>query len=54
MKESELDKLKAEIGYKKTCGTCINCGECDKILKMALDEKKQAAGNGKPCDKCRI
>lgn len=54
-KENELDKLKVEIGYKKTCGTCVECGKCDKILKMVLDEKKQAAGgNVKPCSDCKL
>jgi len=54
-KLKELDKLKEEIGYKKTCGTCVDCGECDKILKMTLDEQKQAAGgNVKPCPNCKL
>jgi len=52
----DLEKLKAEIGYKKTCKTCVDCGKCDSILKMALDEAKQmqADENVKPCESCKL
>lgn len=54
MKEKDLDKLKAEINYKKACPTCENCGQCDKLLKMAIEEQKAANKSVKPCASCVI
>lgn len=57
MTDKELDKLKAEIGYKRTCGTCTDCGECDIILKMAIKERQELKGDKqpeKPCGSCRM
>jgi hypothetical protein len=54
--EQELDKLKAEINYRRACGTCVACGECDTILKMAIEEKRlEKEGKAeKPCNSCRL
>lgn len=52
MTEQELDKLKDEIGYHRSCDTCVNCGECDRILEMVIREQQEAQGKEKPCGEC--
>lgn len=54
LNEKELEKLKEEINYHKTCGTCVSCGECERILEMVLKERQEAEGKPRPCDKCHL
>lgn len=54
MTEQEVEKLKEEIGYHRTCGTCVNCGECDRILELVVREKQEAEGKVKPCASCGL
>ena len=57
MTDRELDKLKAEIGYHKHCGKCRACGECDRILDIAIKERQELQGEKateKPCGSCRM
>ena len=57
MTDAELDKLKAEIGYHATCKPCRDCGECERILDLAIKERQEMQGvkpTKKPCDSCRM
>ena len=57
MTDAELDKLKAEIGYHATCKPCRNCGECERILDLAIKERRELQGEKateKPCGSCRM
>ena len=57
MTDKELDKLKAEIGYHTHCGQCRDCGECDRILNLAIKERQELQGvkaTEKPCGSCRM
>lgn len=54
MTDEELDKLKAEIAFHKHCKPCRNCGECERILDIALKEKQEAQGEPRPCKSCLI
>lgn len=57
MTDKELDKLKAEIDFHKHCKPCRNCGECERILDIAINERQELEGEQatkKPCESCRI
>lgn len=54
MTDKELDKLKAEISFHKHCKPCRECGECERILDIALKEKQEAQGEPRPCKSCLI
>ena len=57
MTDAELDKLKAEIGYHATCHPCRACGECERILDIAIKERQEAEDDNatkKPCESCRM
>ena len=57
MTDAELNKLKAEIGYHKQCKPCRACGECERILDIAIKERRELQGEKateKPCGACRM
>ena len=57
MTDAELDKLKAEIDFHKHCYPCRDCGECERILDIAIKERREAQGGKatvKPCESCRM
>ena len=57
MTDNELDKLKAEIGFHKHCHPCRACGECERILDLAIKERQELKGYKqpeKPCGSCRM
>ena len=51
--KNELDKIKREISYHTMCKPCRNCGECERILEMALKEAEEKRGAA-PCESCRL
>ena len=56
MDDKELEKLKAEISYHTMCKPCRGCGECERVLDIALKEEKErreTKGMPRPCDDCR-
>ena len=57
MTDAELDKLKAEIDFHKHCRPCHACGECERILDIAIKERQELQGEKatqKPCGSCRM
>lgn len=57
MTDEELDKLKAEIDFHKHCHPCHACGECERILDLAIKERQELQGEKateKPCGSCRM
>ena len=57
MTDAELDKLKAEIDFHKHCSPCRACGECERILDLAIKERQELQGEKateKPCGSCRM
>ena len=57
MTDAELDKLKDEIDFHKHCHPCRACGECERILDMAIKERRELQGEKateKPCGACRM
>lgn len=57
MTDAELDKLKAEIDFHKHCRPCRACGECERILDLAIKERQELQGEKateKPCGACRM
>ena len=55
--KKELDKLKTEIDFHTHCKPCRSCGECDRILKLAIKERQELQGEkatDKPCGSCRV
>jgi hypothetical protein len=56
MTDKELDQLKAEIDFHKHCRPCRACGECERILDIAIKERQELQGGKateKPCESCR-
>ena len=56
MPEDDLEKIKKEISFHALCKPCRNCGQCDRILKLAIDEAKSLSSDEKrkPCESCRM
>lgn len=57
MTDKELDKLKDEIDFHKHCRPCLACGECERILDIAIKERQELHGEKateKPCGSCRM
>ena len=55
--QEDLDRLKAEISFHTRCKPCKGCGECERILDIAIREWREARGGKatvKPCESCRI
>lgn len=54
MKTVDVERIKKEISFHAHCKPCRNCGECERILEIALKEAREAQGTPRPCGSCRL
>ena len=66
MTEEDLQKIKAEIAFHALCRPCQNCGECERVLQIAIQEWRESHPPGvemlrlrpeqekAPCQSCRL
>lgn len=54
MPEDDLEKIKKEISFHALCKPCRNCGECERILDIALKERREDQGKPRPCESCYL
>lgn len=55
--EKAVERIKKEISYHSMCKKCTSCGECERVLEIALkeeEERRDERGMPRPCKKCRL
>lgn len=56
MNNIDIEKIKRELSFHTLHKPCRNCGECERILDMALKEARDASSDKEAvkCEKCGL